>query len=230
MYYRIYTADGAVQSKHSFYTHDLSLGRINANWVAPPHTAASIKRHLCKEEQLDDHITATLFDISCSSPLDDGTQISIRTGDGPGSNPEEPLALKIGPEAAHSEQFICPKFNKMIPNYYTTATRRHLTAPSWLNSFKRTERPRVPKARTRSSTSTSSESSQRAHEPRLFEIKIKAKFDGQLLAGKYYFLAYSSLLSQLKFLIPTGSRTRKEKFCSQMVFRDSLAPVCSAII
>lgn len=90
----MYNEDGAVQSKRWFDGADLSVGRTNANWVAPPSTVASIKRFLFKEEALDDSVTLQLFADS-AAPLEDGRILPLMTGSGPGSSTAEALGLKI---------------------------------------------------------------------------------------------------------------------------------------
>jgi hypothetical protein len=95
VYYLVYTENGARPSKQSVKFHDPHLGRVWAKQVTPPHTVASLKRCICEVEEISQSacIRGKLFDTTSSeSPLSDGP-ISILTGDGPGSTPEEPIAL-----------------------------------------------------------------------------------------------------------------------------------------
>lgn len=134
VYYRVYTQDGAVQSKCAIDSHDTSLGensigqeyleshwyafyagRINANLVAPPHTAASIKRHLCKAEDVADYACTQLFgDTASSEPLDDKALVPILTGAGPGSTPNAPIALVVTTETR--SQTISASSSPKTPN------------------------------------------------------------------------------------------------------------------
>lgn len=85
-------------------------GRINANLVAPPHTAASIKRHLCKAEDVADYAYTRLFgDTSSSEPLDDGALVPILTGAGPGSTPSTPIALVVSSDIKTRSTASSPK-------------------------------------------------------------------------------------------------------------------------
>jgi hypothetical protein len=91
VYYRIYTEDGAIISKHPVDSEDLSLGRIDIITIAPPHTITSIKLRIAKAEQLSRTSSAKLFaDMSSESPIDPA-RISILTCDRPGSKPEKPM-------------------------------------------------------------------------------------------------------------------------------------------
>jgi hypothetical protein len=179
LYYRVYTQDGAVQSKHPVYSNDASLGRINANWVAPPHTAASIKRHLSKEEQIADHTCTSLFNnISSPSALADGDIVLILTGTGPGSSPGDPLALVVNPEANPLGTVRSTKKAKLKPD--ATARRHTISAPAWL-SFKKTEKPRTSKAPYIPPPPPSVTSS--THERRdsaKFKCRVRARFDVEL--------------------------------------------------
>jgi len=91
LYYRIYTEDGAIISKHPVDSEDLSLGRIDIVTIAPPHTITSIKLRIAKAEQLSRTWTAKLFaDMSSESPIDPA-RISILTCDRPGCKPEKAM-------------------------------------------------------------------------------------------------------------------------------------------
>jgi hypothetical protein len=93
VYYRVYTEDGAIPTKHPTYSDDMYLGRIMAELVAPPHTATSIMRYISKIEEIDHSPKSKLFsDISSKSPMSDGI-ISILTSGCPGSMPENPMAF-----------------------------------------------------------------------------------------------------------------------------------------
>ena len=79
-------------SKVAFDPEEPSLGRIRADSVAPPHTPTSIKRYISRVERTPALVYTNLFaDISCNTPLEG--HISILRTDGPGLNPNEPMAI-----------------------------------------------------------------------------------------------------------------------------------------
>jgi hypothetical protein len=94
VYYRIYAEDGVIPSKTSATPDDVCLGRINAKFVPPPHNVNSLKRRLAKAENIDYRTRTSLFLTPYSqSPMDDAGKVSILNRTGPGSLPQEPLAL-----------------------------------------------------------------------------------------------------------------------------------------
>src|ERR1700722_8453703 len=107
VYYRIYTQDGAVISKSSAQCDDPSMGCILGRSVAPPHTVASLKKRLCNVEGIADQSCVELF-LSCAakSSVCDDTRLSLLRGTGPGSLPQEPMALVVSNE--ESEPFNDP--------------------------------------------------------------------------------------------------------------------------
>ena len=96
VYYQVYSEGEAIHAKTSFTEEDPFIGRIVSQRVAPPHTAASIKRFLSKQENISDHNCTNLYaTIFSHSALEDGCYASVETGDGPGSSPQQPMALVI---------------------------------------------------------------------------------------------------------------------------------------
>ena len=96
VYYRIYAENGAIFSKIPAATNDPFLGRIKVNSVPPPRTVKAVIRGIGKAENIDDRTSISLFLTVCSqSPLKDAVKVSttILNGTGPGSTPQEPLAL-----------------------------------------------------------------------------------------------------------------------------------------
>ena len=81
-------------SKVAFDPEKPSLGRIRVDFVAPPHSPASIKRCISRVEKIPALAHADLFeDISCETPLKE-RHISI---DGLGLSPNEPMAIVQSP-------------------------------------------------------------------------------------------------------------------------------------
>ena len=94
VYYRIYAEDGAIPSKTPVAPGDLFLGRIKATSVPPPRTVKVVKCSIAKVENIKDRESTTLFLTPCSeTPMDDAEKVTILNGTGPGSTPQEPLAL-----------------------------------------------------------------------------------------------------------------------------------------
>jgi hypothetical protein len=94
VYYRVYAEDGAIPSRNSATADDPFLGRIKANSIAPPHTVTSLKRCLAKFEAInDDAIIGLFLTPSSQSPMNSAGKVSLSSGTGPGSIPQEPLAL-----------------------------------------------------------------------------------------------------------------------------------------
>ena len=62
--------------------------------VPPPHTAKTVKRSIAKVENVKDRTNTSLFLTSYSqSPVGDADKVDILNCTGPGSTPQEPLAL-----------------------------------------------------------------------------------------------------------------------------------------
>jgi hypothetical protein len=94
VYYRIYAVDGAIPSKTPVTPGDPFLGRINAVSVPPPHTANAVKRSIAKVENIKDRGSTSLFLTPYSQlPMGDTDKVAILNLTGPGSMPQEPLAL-----------------------------------------------------------------------------------------------------------------------------------------
>ena len=93
MYYQLFADDYEIQSKVAFDLEEPSIGRIRADYIAPPHTPISIKRCISRVEGRPTLLHADLFaDTSCDTPLTEG-HISILRTDGPGQSPDEPMAI-----------------------------------------------------------------------------------------------------------------------------------------
>jgi hypothetical protein len=96
VYYRIYAEDGAIPSKTSTTPNDPFLGRIKAKDVAPPHNVKSVKLCLAEVEGISASTQTSLglfLTPYSQSPMDDTLKVTILHRTGPGSLPQEPLAL-----------------------------------------------------------------------------------------------------------------------------------------
>lgn len=84
-------------SKHPADPSKPSVGRINIDFIPPPHTAESIMRCISKIEELNISKNSQLFNsISSEFPTGNG-HISILSDNCPGSTPEDPLVFVIEP-------------------------------------------------------------------------------------------------------------------------------------
>ena len=93
MYYQLFADDYEIKSKVAFDQEEPSIGRIRADSIAPPHSPTSIKRCISRVEGRPALLHANLFaDTSCGTPLTE-RHISILRADGPGLNPDEPMAI-----------------------------------------------------------------------------------------------------------------------------------------
>ena len=96
VYYRIYTEDGAIPSKIPATSGDPFIGRFKARSVPPPHNVKAMKLRIAKAEDinLNDPTSISLFLTPYSqSPMGDADKFTILNRTGPGSTPQEPLAL-----------------------------------------------------------------------------------------------------------------------------------------
>ena len=94
VYYLIYTEDGAIPSKTPTSPGDPFLGRIKARSVPPPHTVKAVKHSIAKVEDIKDRKSTSLFLTPYSqSPMGNADKVNILNHTGPGSTPQEPLAL-----------------------------------------------------------------------------------------------------------------------------------------
>jgi hypothetical protein len=97
VYYRLYADDYEIPSKVAIDPKKPSLGRIQADFVAPPHSPASIKRYISRLEKSPALTHADLFtNISSDTPLKEG-YISILPTDAPGLSPNWPMAIVQSP-------------------------------------------------------------------------------------------------------------------------------------
>ena len=94
VYYRIYAEDGVIPSKTPVSPGDPFLARIEAESVPPPLTVKAVKGRIAKVENIKDCESTSLFLTPHSqSPINDNEKVTIFNGTGPGSRPQEPLAV-----------------------------------------------------------------------------------------------------------------------------------------
>ena len=93
VYYRLYTKGGPLESINPIYSDDGFISRILSTSVRPPHTVTSIKRYLCKIEDLASEKCTLYQSLSGKTALEDSTRLSLRGTPGPGSSVDDPMAL-----------------------------------------------------------------------------------------------------------------------------------------
>lgn len=102
MHYHLYTEDGETPSTLSFDPEEPALGRLDANLVAPPLTAASIQRCIARFEKDSPFERAKLYkNISSESPMLGDDYLNLSTT--PGLSSEDPIVLVLGRASRNSE-------------------------------------------------------------------------------------------------------------------------------
>jgi hypothetical protein len=106
VYYRVYLPAGSVEVKNPEFPEDPYLGRVLAIRITPLHLAASVKCHICGQEDIADYEHTSLFtNISCLTPLDDSEPVHIVDHTGVGSTSGEPVALVMLEPSGTSYQY-----------------------------------------------------------------------------------------------------------------------------
>jgi hypothetical protein len=100
----LYTKFGAFESNHALYCNDRFLGRLPSKSFAPPHTLASIKRSLCKLENLSEPKKALVFiPLLSPAPKEDSTRLSLYAPSAPGLSEQDPIGLVVESEKRTKE-------------------------------------------------------------------------------------------------------------------------------
>lgn len=125
MYYQVFYRGGAVPSRAAVLPpnpESIFIGRTLAHLVAPPHTAASLKRHiihienLTKEQDIDAR-SCLFLSLSDREPVDSSVFISIMDKSGPGASPNSALCLLIDSDAP-PEYLGLPETEKHVPELW----------------------------------------------------------------------------------------------------------------
>ena len=136
VYYRVYSSEGGDQkAKTSFDETDISLGRLNTLFIAPPHTAGSLKAHIAKVEGLVTpghalYKDMELFeDMSSDAAMSDTDVISFEGDTYPGGDEGDPVALINATANTAVEQKAKPTLGKVLSEYplNASATNRALS-------------------------------------------------------------------------------------------------------
>ena len=134
VYYRVYPSEGEREekAKTSFDESDISLGRINTLFIAPPHTAGSLKAHIAKVEGLvtPDHALYKDMELfqgtNSDAAMNDTDVISFQSDTYPGSNEGDPVALVNATANTAMDEKAQPMPGKVLSEYPldTAATNR----------------------------------------------------------------------------------------------------------
>ena len=135
VYYRVYSSDGGdKKAETSFDESDTSLGRINTLFIAPPHTAGSLKAYIAKVEGLVTPGHALYKDMKLFQAIDsdaamsDTDVISFQDDTYPGSDEGDPAALvnaTVNTAADQNAEPTSGKFSQYPLD--TAATKRALS-------------------------------------------------------------------------------------------------------
>ena len=136
VYYRVYLSEGKgdEKAKTFFDENDVSLGRINTLFIAPPYTAGSLKACIAKVEGLVTpghalYKDMELFqDIESDTAMSDTDVISFQDDTYPGSDEGDPVALVNATANTAADQKVKPTSGKVLSEYPldTAATNRAL--------------------------------------------------------------------------------------------------------
>ena len=124
VYYRVYSSEGGdKKAGTSFDESDTSLGRINTLFIAPPHTAGSLKAYIAKVEGLVTPGHALYKDMELFEAIDSDTAmsdtdiISFQDDTYPGSDEGDPVALVNATPNTAAEQKAEPTSGKFLTEY-----------------------------------------------------------------------------------------------------------------
>ena len=137
VYYRVYLSEGKgdEKAKTFFDESDVSLGRINTLFIAPPHTAGSLKASIAKVEDLVTpghalYKDMELFqDIDSDTAMSDTDVISFQGDTYPGSDEDNPVALvnATANTAADQKAKLIPVSSGYSPRTLLGATNHALS-------------------------------------------------------------------------------------------------------
>ena len=134
VYYRVYLSEGKGDEKVKtfFDESDVSLGRINTLFIAPPYTAGSLKACIAKVEGLVTpghalYKDMELFqDIDSDTAMSDTDVISFQDDTYPGSDEGDPVALVNATADTAADQKAKPAQGNVLSEYpLDTAATNH---------------------------------------------------------------------------------------------------------
>lgn len=115
VYYRVYEEAGDVSSKTSFNEIDLSLGRITALSVPPPHNGASLKARLIQAEKIPSQNVKLFKDDGGENILNHNQVVNLLSDNYPGVLLNDPIAIVYGPKKQEGASQLEPRsFSKRL--------------------------------------------------------------------------------------------------------------------
>ena len=103
--------------------------------MRPPHTAASLKRYVCKTEGVEGpEKTALYLSLSEKKPVDDSARLALRGNSGPGSSEVDPVVFVVDKVAVEKR----PKSANNAGSNELPARKieQRYGAPLWFRSHK----------------------------------------------------------------------------------------------
>ena len=105
VYYWLYTKEGPLESNNPIFSKDHFIGHISSKSVRPPHTAALLKRYICKIEGMEGLEKGTLYLLlSEKKPLDDSAHLACRGNSVPGPSEVDSVIFIVDKGAAEKRQ------------------------------------------------------------------------------------------------------------------------------
>jgi hypothetical protein len=121
VHYRLYAKDGWFASKVPIDLEEKSLVRLKSSSVPPPRDVPALKRCICATEHIQDaHRTQLFASLLSLSPLSDQPDALLFASDGPGSTPEDPMALVVTLQATDDAKAFC------MPSTIVNEEKQHL--------------------------------------------------------------------------------------------------------
>ena len=135
VYYRLYTKEGPIESNNPIFSNDRFISRISSKSVRPPHTATSLKRCVCKIEEVEGPEKSTLYlSLSEKKPVDDSARLALKGSSGPGSSEADPVVFVVDKGAAEKRPKSASNAGKNeLPAW---KTEQCYGAPLWFCSQK----------------------------------------------------------------------------------------------
>lgn len=116
---------GALESNNPIYSNDRFISRMVSRSVAPPHTATSLKKHICRIERFELSTKCTLYSsLSDQAPVEDSTRLALRGTSGPGVSEVDPVVLVVDVSDAEKRPKVTSVEAKDLVEW--SSTRRYL--------------------------------------------------------------------------------------------------------
>jgi len=110
VYYKLFDDEELSKICHPIYPNNPYIGWIDTTLILPPHTVVALVEHICKQEGKrlgidweNGNAFSTILFETITSPMQYALNdsISLLGKDHPGSNPQNPVILKVGYKGMH---------------------------------------------------------------------------------------------------------------------------------